>query len=279
MTGLVQAGPRDDRGGDGGSAGAPYARRTWLVRLAGPFLAVLVFGIWEAYAWLRETPTYVLPRPSEIAAAASDDRSALFSALGQTLLEAVGGFGMAALVAITLAVAVQGSRTFELTVLPWIMVLQAVPVVAITPVIALLLGRNAFTAMVIAAIIALFPILINTVRGLASSTDSSVELMHVFGSSRWSTFRHLRLPGALPYAFAGLRVAASVVVPGAMVAEWITADSGLGFYVINQTVAYQTQLVWAGILVATLAGVTFFTVVTWIERRAVPWAEIQSGAV
>jgi NitT/TauT family transport system permease protein len=261
--------------GDGGRGGTPSAaaRRRWLGRLAGPLLVVLVFGIWELYSRLRETPTYVLPRPSEIGKAAWEDRSNLLAELGQTLLEAIGGFSIAALVAIALAVAVQGSRTFELTVLPWIMVLQAVPVVAITPVIALMLGRNAFTAMVIAAIIALFPILVNTVRGLASATDSSVELMHVFGASRLSTFRYLRLPGALPYTFAGLRVAASVVVPGAMVAEWITADSGLGFYVINQSVAYQTELVWAGILVATLAGVTFFTVVTWLERRVIPWAE------
>jgi NitT/TauT family transport system permease protein len=267
--------------GDGGRGVTPSAaaRRRWLGRLAGPLLVVLVFGIWELYSRLRETPTYVLPRPSEIGKAAWEDRSNLLSELGQTLLEAAGGFAMAALVAIALAVAVQGSRTFELTVLPWIMVLQAVPVVAITPVIALLLGRNAFTAMVIAAIIALFPILVNTVRGLASATDSGVELMHVFGASRWSTFRHLRLPGALPYTFAGLRVAASVVVPGAMVAEWITADSGLGFYVINQTVAYQTELVWAGILVATLAGVAFFTLVTSIERRAIPWAEAPIGAI
>jgi NitT/TauT family transport system permease protein len=260
---------------DGASAGTAGARRRWLGRVSGPLLALAVFGIWEIYALIRDTPSYVLPRPTEVAEAAWDDRSALLEGLGQTLIEAVGGFGIAALVAIALAVAVQGSRTFELTVLPWIMVLQAVPVVAITPVIALLLGRNAFTAMVIAAIIALFPILINTVRGLASVTDSSLELMHVFGSSRLSTFRHLRLPAALPYTFAGLRVAASVVVPGAMVAEWITADSGLGFYVIDQTVAYQTQLVWAGILVATLAGVAFFTIVTLIERRVIPWSETE----
>jgi NitT/TauT family transport system permease protein len=233
---------------------------------------VLLAG-WELYSISRDTPSYVLPRPTDIADAAWGDRSELLSQLGQTLLEAAGGFAIAAFVAIVLAIAVQRSRTFELTVLPWIVVLQAVPVVAITPIIALIIGRNAFTAMVIAAIIALFPILVNTVRGLSSVSDESLELMHVSGASRWSVFQYLRLPSSLPYTFAGLRVAASVVVPGAMVAERITADSGLGFYVINQTVAYQTQLVWAGILVATLAGVAFFTVVTLIERRVIPWQE------
>jgi ABC-type nitrate/sulfonate/bicarbonate transport system permease component len=277
MTSLVQDRlPGDDTRRP--SAGAATARR-WIGRLAGPLLVVLVFGIWELYSRLRETPTYVLPRPSAIADAAWGDRSQLLSQLGQTLVEAAGGFALAAFVAISLAIAVQRSRTFELTVLPWIVVLQAVPVVAITPMLALIIGRNAFTAMVIAAIIALFPILVNTVRGLGSATDSSVELMHVFGASGWDTFRFLRVPSALPYTFAGLRVAASVVVPGAMVAEWITSDSGLGFYVINQTVAYQTELVWAGILVATLAGVAFFTLVTWIERRTIPWAETPIGAI
>jgi NitT/TauT family transport system permease protein len=274
MTSLVH----DRIPGDGGGAARAATRRRWFGILIGPLLVVVVFGAWELYSRLRETPTYVLPRPSAIAEAAWDDRSLLLSELGQTLIEAAGGFALAAFLAITLAIAVQGSRTFELTVLPWIVVLQAVPVVAITPVIALLIGRNAFTAMVIAAIIALFPILVNTVRGLASVTDESLELMHVYGSSRWNTFQYLRLPGALPYTFAGLRVAASVVVPGAMVAEWITADSGLGFYVINQSVAYQTELVWAGILVATLAGVGFFTLVSVIERRVIPWSEPEEVA-
>lgn len=275
MTSLVH-----DRlpGGEGRNGAGAATRRRWLGILIGPLLVVLVFGAWELYSRLRETPTYVLPRPSAIAEAAWDDRSLLLSELGQTLIEAAGGFALAAFLAITLAIAVQGSRTFELTVLPWIVVLQAVPVVAITPVIALIIGRNAFTAMVIAAIIAVFPILVNTVRGLASVSDESVELMHVLGSSRWNTFQCLRLPGALPYTFAGLRVAASVVVPGAMVAEWITADSGLGFYVINQSVAYQTELVWAGILVATLAGVGFFTLVSVIERRVIPWSEPEEVA-
>jgi ABC-type nitrate/sulfonate/bicarbonate transport system permease component len=274
MTSLVH----DRIPGDGGGGARAATRRRWFGILIGPLLVVVVFGAWELYSRLRETPTYVLPRPSAIAEAAWDDRSLLLSELGQTLIEAAGGFALAAFLAITLAIAVQGSRTLELTVLPWIVVLQAVPVVAITPVIALLIGRNAFTAMVIAAIIALFPILVNTVRGLASVTDESLELMHVYGSSRWNTFQYLRLPGALPYTFAGLRVAASVVVPGAMVAEWITADSGLGFYVINQSVAYQTELVWAGILVATLAGVGFFTFVSVIERRVIPWSEPEEVA-
>ena len=269
MTSLVQ----DRVPGDTGRPRGTVSRRRLLPVIIGPLLVIVVFGAWELYSRVRETPTYVLPRPSAIAEAAWDDRSLLLEALGRTLLEAAGGFMLAAFVAIVLAVAVQGSRTFELTVLPWIMVLQAVPVVAITPVIALIIGRNAFTAMVIAAIIALFPILVNTVRGLASASDESVELMHVLGASRWSVFRDLRLPGALPYTFAGLRIAASVVVPGAMVAEWITADSGLGFYVINQTVAYQTELVWAGILVATLAGILFFTFVSVLERWVVPWSD------
>lgn len=245
--------------------------RRWLGILLGPAIAVIVFGVWEIYSRLRETPGYVLPRPSAIAQAAWEDRSELFSQLGQTLFEAAGGFAIAALAATTLAVLVQRSRTFELTVVPWILVLQAVPVVAITPVIALIIGRNALTAMIIAAIISLFPILVNTVRGLTSVSHASLELMHVAGATRWTVMRYLRLPNALPYVFTGLRIAASVVVPGAMVAEWITADSGLGFYVITQTVNYQTELVWAGILVATAAGVCFFSLVAAIEKRVIPW--------
>ena len=243
----------------------------FLRRLTGPGIAVGLFVAWEIYINLRDVPAYLVPAPSSIFKAAWNQRGPISDELFQTLMEALGGFGLAAMVAIGLAIAVQSSRTFELSVLPWTMVLQAVPIVAMTPLIALIVGRNTMTALIIAAVIAFFPIMVNTVRGLRSVTDESLELMHVWAANESQVFLSLRLPSSLPYLFVGLRIAASVVVPGAMIAEWLTGFRGLGFYIIDQQVRYRTVNVWAGILVATAVGIVLFSIVAVIERRAIRW--------
>ena len=245
--------------------------RRYLARLTGLGIAFVAFAGWEVYLNVRDVPPYLVPVPTSIFKAAWNERGPIGDELFQTLLEALGGFGLAAIVAIGLAVAVQSSRTFELSVLPWIMVLQAVPIVAMTPLLALIVGRNTMTALLIAAIIAFFPIMVNTVRGLRSVSDESLELMHVWAARKSQVFLSLRLPSSLSYVFVGLRIAASVVVPGAMIAEWLTGFRGLGFYIIDQQVRYRTVNVWAGIFVATAVGIILFTVVAAIERRVIKW--------
>lgn len=247
-------------------------------RWAGLGILVVVFGVWELTTRLRDVPIFVLPPPSEVVIAAWNERSIIGRELMRTLIEALGGFALASAVAIGLAIAVQRSKTFELSVLPWIMVLQAVPIVAMTPLIALIVGRNTMTAMLIAAIIAFFPIMVNTVRGLRSVSDESLELMHVLAASEAQTFATLRMPTSLPYLFVGLRIAASVVIPGAMIAEWLTGFQGLGYYIIDQSVRFRSVNVWAGILVATAAGVFLFSLVALVERRVISWhAAAESG--
>jgi NitT/TauT family transport system permease protein len=157
------------------------------------------------------------------------------------------------------------------------MILQSVPIVAITPVIALAIGRTAVTAIVIAAIICFFPVMVNAVRGLRSVSDESLELMHVLDASGRQELRLLRLPSSLPYLFTGLRVAATICFPGAMIAEWLTAARGLGYYIVDMQVRYRTDLVWAGLVTATLTGVVLFTVVSIIERRVIRWHETDVG--
>ncbi len=234
-------------------------------------MLVVILGAWELITRVRDVPIFVLPPPSEIVLATWRERGPIGKELLQTLIEALGGFGLAAFVAISLAVAVQKSRTFELSVLPWVMVLQAVPIVAMTPLIALIVGRNTMTALIIAAIIAFFPITVNTVRGLRSVSDESLELMHVLAARESQVFGFLRIPASLPFLFVGLRVAASVVIPGAMIAEWLTAFQGLGFYIIDQAVRFRSVNVWAGILVATVAGVLLFSIVAFVEKRVIRW--------
>lgn len=254
----------------GGSAPGETFRRL-ASKIIGPLIIVLVVVIWEAAVHILDVQEFILPAPSGIVTAAWSEIPDLGIALRYTLIEAIGGFLLAIFVATLLSIAVQRSRTFELSVLPWVMVLQAVPIVAVTPIIALIVGRNTFTALLVAGVISFFPIMVNMIRGLRSVSDEGMELMHVLAASERQVLQKLRLPASLPFVFVGLRVGVSVVIPGAMIAEWLTAFQGLGHYVIDESVRFRTENVWAGILVATLASVLLFSIVTFIERRVIHW--------
>lgn len=248
-------------------------------RAVSLFIIGVALAIWEAAVRLLDVGEFILPAPSVIAAAAFGDIPTLGSAFLATLTEAVAGFVLAILVASLLAIAVQRSRTFELSLLPWVMALQTIPIVAVTPIIALIVGRNTFTALLVAGMISFFPIMVNTIRGLRSVTDESMELMHVLAASERQVLQKLRVPASLPFVFVGLRVGISVVIPGAMIAEWLTASQGLGQYVINESVRFRTDKVWAGILVATLASVLLFSVVTLVERHVIHWHQVAGAEV
>jgi ABC-type nitrate/sulfonate/bicarbonate transport system permease component len=243
----------------------------------GLLVAALVVVSWEAAVRLLDVAQFILPAPSVIVAAALDQVAVLGGAFLATLLEALGGFLLAILVASLLAIAVQRSRTFELSLVPWVMALQAIPIVAVTPIIALIVGRNTFTALLVAGMISFFPIMVNMIRGLRSVSDEGVELMHVLAASERQVLRKLRLPASMPFVFVGLRVGVSVVIPGAMIAEWLTASAGLGQYIIDESVRFRSDNVWAGILLATLASVGLFSAVTFVERRVIPWHRVDEG--
>ena len=252
-----------------------FARR--VRRWSGGLLIVAILVVWELWTVVANVPPYLLPAPSRIAGAMAAASGTIAGQLAITLFEALAGFALGSLTAILLSIAVLRSRTFEVTALPPIMVLQSVPIVAITPVIALAIGRTWFTAVVISAIICFFPVMVNAVRGLRSVSDESLELMHVLDASGQQELRKLRLPASLPYLFTGLRVAATICFPGAMIAEWLTAARGLGYYIVDMQVRYRTDLVWAGLVTATLTGVVLFTIVTLVERRAVRWHDSDSS--
>ena len=150
---------------------------------------------------------------------------------------------------------------------------SADPRMAWLPVVLLLIIALGFGIgnVVISAIICFFPIMVNALRGLRSVSDESLELMHVLDASSRQELLQLRLPASLPYLFGGLRIAATICFPGAMIAEWLTAARGLGYYIVDMQVRYRTDLVWAGLVTATLTGVALFTIVTLVERRVIRW--------
>jgi ABC-type nitrate/sulfonate/bicarbonate transport system permease component len=226
----------------------------------------LFVGFWEASARAFSLPRFILPPASLVFTTLWRSGGELVDQLPATITEAGLGLAIGCSVAFATAVFVQRSRLFELTVLPFTVVLQSVPVVAVTPVIALVVGRNVKTAVIIVAMVSYFPVLVNSIRGLLAVSDEELELLHVVAARRSQELWLLRFPTAVPYIFGGLRVSAALAVPAALVAEWTASNQGLGFYISTQSVAYEIDKVWAGIVLATLLTVATFVAVVALER-------------
>jgi NitT/TauT family transport system permease protein len=187
--------------------------------------------------------------------------------LVQTLRESLVGLAISTVFAITLATLCVYSRPVNRVILPFAITLRSMPVVVVAPLITLLAGRGFATAMAVVAIVAFFPIFVNVMRGLTATRASALELMHVYGASRFQMVRYVRFPFALPHLFAGLRTAAPVAVLGAMLSEWITGNAGLGYLILDASASRELELMWSAIIVSMLLGIVVFWSTAEIERR------------
>jgi len=189
--------------------------------------------------------------------------SALF-----TLRQSVAGFALGALIGIGLASVFVHSRNSERAFMPYVVGSQAVPIVALAPLIVIIFGFGVTSVVVIATYLTFFPVTIAQLRGLRSPDPRALELMRSYGASRWDVYRKLRMPASLPYLFTALKVAATAAVVGALIGEGPGGvKDGLGKAIISYTQQYITgpEKLWATILVAGLAGITFFMAVRIAE--------------
>ncbi len=249
------------------SIAARWTRDAWPVVL----VAVLVIGLWFALtATVYRGKGYLLPSPLEVGAAAIENAGLLLMAAFTTLKEASLGFLIAIVGGIALAALLSQSRLLERSLYPYVVLLQTVPVVAIAPLIVLWFGYNEGSVVVISLIMSLFPIVNNTLLGLRSTSRNLVELFALHNRSRWTAFRKLQLPAALPHIIAGLRVSAGLSVIGAIVGEFIigsgNAEGGLGVQIVFAQGRMYTALLFAEVIAATLLGFLFFALVSAVGR-------------
>ena len=151
--------------------------------------------------------------------------------------------------------------------------LQTVPIVAIAPLLTIWFGFTLVPKVVIAAIICFFPVLVNTTRGLRSVSGQALELMNVLSARKRQIFWRLRVPSSLPYVFAGLRVAATLSVIGAIVAEFTGSNRGIGYVIVQASYRIDTKLMFAGIALSSLGGIVFFNIIGWIEKKVLHWPD------
>jgi NitT/TauT family transport system permease protein len=247
--------------------------RRWLLR-ATPLLSVVgTLVIIELALRLFAVPEYVLPRPSVVGLEIIKDWRLLARNTGVTLVEAVAGFAVGNLVGVLLAVLFLYSRTIERGLFPLAQTIRSIPVVALAPLFLLWFGNGLTPKVITASLICFFPTLVNTFRGLTSVDRLNIELLHTLAATPAQLFWKVRWPAALPYVFTALKIASASAIIGAMVAEWVGSDQGLGFLVVSATYEYRVELLWAAIAVTSAIAIGSFELVAVAERHLTPWQD------
>ncbi len=249
-------------------------RRTQHDRIAAWFYpAVTIFlllGIWEAAVRLLGVPPYLLPAPSAVAQSMVANAALLLKHGATTALEVVLGFALSIAVGVPLALAIVHWKAFSRSVYPVLVSSQAVPKVAVAPLFLVWFGFGLLPKVLIAFLIAFFPIVINTAMGLASVEREKLYLAQSMGLGRLATFFKIKLPSALPSIFAGLKISITFAVVGAVVGEFVGGQSGLGYLLLIANGNMDTALLFAGIAALTFLGVMFFVIIGLIERLMLP---------
>ena len=252
--------------------------RSWLAalsdildRFAVLIALVALLLLWELAVDLGRIPVFVLPAPSNIWASIVKNWSALLAHSWVTLLETLAGFGLSVAIGIPLAFFIVYSRIFDRVIYPMLVASQAVPKVALAPILLVALGYGIAPKIIVAFLIAFFPVVVNTVTGLASVDRDTLNLMHSMGASKMDVFRKVRFPHAVPSMIAGFKVAIAFAVIGAVVGEFVGSRSGLGYYMLLATGNFDTPLVFACVVFLTLMGIILFYTVGLLEVALGRW--------
>ena len=188
-----------------------------------------------------------------------------------TLYETVIGFLLAALIGIAAAVLIVYSKTAERSLYPIILFAQVIPKIAIAPILIVWFGTGLSPKIILAVLIAFFPVVVSGVAGLRDTDPELLDLSATMGASRWSVFVKVRFPGALPQLMAGLKVAVTLAVVGAVVGEFVGASEGLGYLMQRGAAQFQTARVFAALFILAGIGIGLFALATLLERFLLPW--------
>ena len=253
-----------------------------LLRIALPVVVfAAAIAAWHAVVIINEIPPYVLPGPGLVLSTLISDWPVLSQSLAVTLLTTLQGFLAAALGGTALAILFNQSRWLEFALLPYAIILQVTPVIAIAPLLLIYLPQP--TAVVVCAfIVAFFPVLANTTLGLASVDRNLVGLFRLYGASRLQTLLYLKLPAALPQMLGGLRIAGGLSLIGAVVAEIAAgsagAGSGLAYRIAESSYRLNIPRMFAALLLLSAAGIVIYAGLAWASHLALRrWHESALG--
>ncbi|WBB76635.1 ABC transporter permease subunit [Micromonospora sp. WMMD1128] len=250
-----------------GAATLRFASRTW--RPAAVLAAILV--LWWVVTAADLVKPYLVPSPADTLDVVRAQPGYFAHHTWITTYETVLGFVIAIAVGVFSAVVMVYSPTVEKSLYPLLLFAQVIPKIAIAPLFVVWLGFGLSPKVVVAVLMAFFPIVISTVTGLKSIDPEMLQLSATMGAGPAQTFRKIRFPAALPHLFAGLKVAATMAVTGAVVGEFVGANEGLGYVILQANGNLDTPTLFAGLVVMSLLGVVLFVVVELLEHILLPW--------
>jgi len=257
--------------------------RSLAARLTGyliPLASLAIFVLaWEAFVRLGEMPAFILPAPGAVARKAITVtlNGTLWRHTWITLIEVLGGLALGTITAMALGYSIARSVAIERALSPYIVASQAIPVIAIAPLLVIWFGPGLFSKVLISALIVFFPILVNTIAGVRSVPEDLHDLMRSLNATRWQTFRKLEVPAALPVLLAGLKGGATLSVIGAVVGELAGARAGLGVMISVADGQYDTARMFVGVLALVVMALTLYGAVDLLEKRVLRWRAAGAG--
>jgi ABC-type nitrate/sulfonate/bicarbonate transport system permease component len=250
---------------------APISERRW-VRVVAPLaFGLLVIGAWQVGTIVFDADPRILPSPADVLRAMAADPALLVRNAWTTIFEMILGFLVGVSFGLALGIALAYSRLIKTSIYPWLVVSQTIPIPAVAAVLVIWFGFSILPKVVVVALITFFPVAVSTADGLSAVDPDMVRLVRSFGANKRTILREVRIPFALPYVFTGMKVAAAFAVLGAVFGEWVGAQGGLGYLLLLQNRAVNTDVVFAIIFVLSILGVGFFGLIAAIQRVAIPW--------
>lgn len=253
---------------------------TRAVRILIPVLfGITLVVLWEGVVRALGVSPVILPPPSTVAQTFANSTDILWEDFQQTVFKgAMTGFAIGASAAFVTAIAIDRSAFLTRGLLPIGNFVAALPIVGIAPILVSWFGFDWQSKAAVVVVMVFFPILVNTVQGLRETDAMQRDLMRTYAAGYWQMLVKLRLPAAMPFVFNGLKIATTLALIGAIVAEYFGSPTrGMGFRISTGVGSLSIDLVWAEIAVAALAGTTFYGIVSWIERRVTFWHPSQRG--
>ena len=245
-----------------------------LVTRGTPIIAfLLLLGLWELACRIFSIPIFLLPPPSNIILAFREQTFAFWAEQAwATIRVAFIGYAAAIIISIPLAMALASSRILSRAIFPMIVVVHSTPIVAIAPIIVVTLGASDLPRVVITFLIAFFPIVVTTTAGLLACPEELIELSRSLRADRAREMINIRLPFALSYIFSALKISTTLAVVGAVVAEFVAAERGLGYFIQYATSFFKIPQSFAALVLLVSISLGFFQLISFLQKWLVPWS-------
>jgi NitT/TauT family transport system permease protein len=235
------------------------------------FVLVVGLAVWELVTRLGDVPTYLFPAPGKVVDQLVNRPELYLEAVWTTTVETVVGFALAVGAGVLLGVLIARSRLTEEILYPYLNIIRVTPTIALAPLLTIWMGRGMTPIIVVTALTAFFPIVVQTVLGLKSTDPALVDLMRIANAGEITVLRKIRFPNSLPYLFSAFRISAPTAVIGALVGEFISGEKGLGYLLITAQGQLNTSAVFLVIVLSALLGIVLFNLLVLLERRVVRW--------